>query len=146
MDVHTLHLEARVTEVLAWALLRTVDDLEARAIIADHHDPHIGPESAVEYRSDIVRLRTVLDQLHHVSRDPDPEQAAVTWIDGTTYTIVDRHPIRMIADTDPTTPNVPTTSLYSTVTSSTPPSRSQTCTGVPPRRRGPRHRTGGGRC
>lgn len=100
MDPHVLYLEPTVAEVVAYALQRTIDDLEARAIVAAHHDPALGPASAAGYRVDIRRLTGVLDQLAAQPRDPDPHQAAIGWIDGT-YTIVDGHPVRMCPQPDP---------------------------------------------
>lgn len=99
MDPYTLHLEWPVADVLAYALLRTVDDLEARAVIAEHHDPDLGAVSATEYRTDIRRLQTILAQIAPGTRDPDPSQAAVRWLDGT-YTVVHGHPVRLTAQPD----------------------------------------------
>ena len=95
MDPYTLVLEWPVVDVLAYALQRTIDDLEARAIVAEHHDPEIGPISACEYRADILRLRQVLDQIAPHTRGADPERAAVNWIDGV-YTVAHGVPVRML--------------------------------------------------
>lgn len=48
--------------VVTFALQRTIDDLEARAIVATDHDPDLGPPSAVEYRTDIARLSHLLGE------------------------------------------------------------------------------------
>ena len=50
MTLRTLHLEESAADVLACALLHAIDDLEARAIIAEHHDPVLGPLSRVPRR------------------------------------------------------------------------------------------------
>lgn len=94
MHQYPLQLEWPTLDVLAYALQRTIDDLAARAIVAEHHDPELGPPSAQEYRADIRRLRGVLDQIAPDTRGPDPEQAAVRWLDGI-YTIADGKPVRM---------------------------------------------------
>lgn len=94
MILHTLHLEQPAADVLACALLQAVDDLEARAIIAEHHDPTLGPASAAEYRTDIQRLRLVLDAIADDHRTPAPERAAVLWIDGT-WTVNNGRPVRL---------------------------------------------------
>ena len=99
VDPYTLVLEWPVVDVLAYALLRTIDDLEARAIVAEHHDPEIGPISAREYRADILRLRQVLDQVAPGTRDADPERAAINWIDGV-YTVADGVPVRMVSQAE----------------------------------------------
>lgn len=95
MDTYTLHLEWPVADVLAYALLRTIDDLEARAIVAEYYDPEIGAASAVEYRDDIRRLQTVLGQIAPEARGPDATQAAVHWLDGT-YTVADGRPVPLM--------------------------------------------------
>jgi hypothetical protein len=46
-----------------FALQRTIDDLEVRAIVATDHDPDLGSPSAVEYRTDIGRLAGLLGPL-----------------------------------------------------------------------------------
>jgi hypothetical protein len=99
MDPYHLHLEWPVADVLAYALLRTIDDLEARAVVAEHHDPDLGPVSATAYRTDIRRLQTVLARIAPGARDPDPRLAAVRWLDGT-YTVVHGRPVRLIAQPD----------------------------------------------
>ncbi len=96
MSDYTITLDWPATDVLAYAIQRTMDDLEARAIVAEHHDPELGPTSARDYRADIARLRSVLGQISPDIRLPDPEQAAVRWIDGT-YTVVDGQPVPMLA-------------------------------------------------
>lgn len=93
MTLHTLHLEESAADVLACALLHAIDDLEARAIIAEHHDPVLGPLSAAEYRTDVQRLRLVLDWLDS-DRTPSPDRAAVLWIDGT-WTVNHDRPVRL---------------------------------------------------
>lgn len=95
MDEYALYLEWPVVDALLYALQRTTDDLEARAIVAEERDER-GPGSAREYRTNIRRLRQVMDQLGADTRGPDPEQAAVRWIDGV-YTIVDGKPVRMLS-------------------------------------------------
>ncbi len=95
MSDHTISLDWPAADLLAYALQRTMDDLEARAIVAEHHDPELGPASAAEYRADIQRLRGVLDQISPGIRPPDPEQAAVRWLDGT-YTIAGGEPVAMV--------------------------------------------------
>lgn len=93
MTLHALHLEQPTAEVLACALLQAIDDLEARAIIAEHHDPALGSASAAEYRTDVQRLRLILGALgdDHI---PTPERAAVLWIDGT-WTVQAGRPVRL---------------------------------------------------
>ena len=99
MNTYTLHLEWPVADVLAYALLRAVDDLEARAVVAEHRDPELGPASAAEYRTAIRRLQTILAQIAPGSRDPDPAQAAVHTLDGT-YTIAHGHVVRLTPQPD----------------------------------------------
>ena len=94
MTLHTLHLEQPNADVLACVLLHAIDDLEARAIIAEHHDPVLGPVSAAEYRTDVQRLRLLLDAFAN-ERPPSPERAAVEWIDGT-WTVHNGHPVRLL--------------------------------------------------
>ncbi len=96
MSDYTITLDWPASDVLAYAIQRTMDDLEARAIVAEHHDPELGPTSARDYRAEIPRLRSVLDQISPDIRPPDPEQAAVRWIHGT-YTVVDGQPVPMLA-------------------------------------------------
>lgn len=96
MSDYTIRLDWPAADLLAYALQRTMDDLEARAIVAEHHDAELGPASAAEYRSDIRRLRGVLDQVSPGVRPPDPEQAAVRWLDGT-YTVADGEPVAMVS-------------------------------------------------
>ena len=99
MNTYTLDLEWPVVDVLAWALLRTVDDLEARAVIAEHLDSELGPVSASEFRTAIRRLQTILAQIAPGSRDPDPGQAVVHGLDGT-YTIAHGHVTRLTPQPD----------------------------------------------
>jgi hypothetical protein len=93
-----LDIDHDALPAVAFALQRTIDDLEARAIVAADRDPDLGPSSAVEYRADIERLAGLLSQLGHPAARPDPERAAVVWIDGT-YTIDSGRPIRLVATT-----------------------------------------------
>jgi len=93
MTLHTLHLEEPNADVLACVLLHAIDDLEARAIIAEHHDPVLGPVSAAEYRTDAQRLRLLLDAIAN-DRPPSPERIAVEWIDGT-WTVHNGRPVRL---------------------------------------------------
>jgi hypothetical protein len=93
-----LDIDPEALPAVAFALQRTIDDLEARAIVAADRDPDLGPSSAVEYRADIERLAGLLGQLGHPAARPDPERAAVVWIDGT-YTIDSGRPIRLVATT-----------------------------------------------
>jgi hypothetical protein len=83
---------------VTFALQRTIDDLEARAIVASDCDVDLGPSSAAEYRADIDRLAGLLGQLGHPAARPDPERAAVVWFDGT-YTIDAGRPVRLVAAT-----------------------------------------------
>jgi hypothetical protein len=91
-----LDLDPDALPAVVFALQRTIDDLEARAIVATDRDPDRGPSSAVEYRADIGRLAGLLGQLGHPAARPDPERAAVVWFDGT-YTVDDGRPVRLIA-------------------------------------------------
>jgi hypothetical protein len=91
-----LELDPDALPAVTFALQRTIDDLEARAIVAADRDPDLGPSSAVEYRTDIGRLAGLLDQLGHTAARPDPERAAVVWHDGT-YTIDSGRPTRLVA-------------------------------------------------
>lgn len=93
-QLHTLHLEQPAADALTCALLQAIDDLEARAIIAEHHDPILGPISAAEYRTDVQRLRIVLGAIAPGSRAPSPDRTAVHWIDGT-WTVSNGHPVRL---------------------------------------------------
>lgn len=94
MTLTTLQLEQPAVDVLACALLQAVDDLEARAIIAEQHDPELGAVSAAEYRTDAHRLRLALDALAPGSRAPSPDRTAVLWIDGT-WTVSNGDPVRL---------------------------------------------------
>ncbi len=96
MSDYTIRLDWPAVDMLAYAIQITMDDLDVRAIIAEHHDLRIGAVSAGEYRSDIRRLRRILDKISPGIRPPDPEQAAVRWIDGT-YTISRGKPVPMVA-------------------------------------------------
>jgi hypothetical protein len=91
-----LEIPPEALPAVTFALQRTIDDLEARAIVATDHDPDLGPPSAVEYRTDIARLAELLGQLGHAPARPDPERAAVVWVDGV-YTIEQGQPRRMTA-------------------------------------------------
>jgi hypothetical protein len=93
-----LDLDPDSLPAVTFALQRTIDDLEARAIVAADRDPDLGPSSAVEYRTDIGRLAGLLGQLGHPAVRPDPERAAVVWFDGT-YTIDGGRPVRLVATT-----------------------------------------------
>ena len=91
-----LEIPPEALPVVMFALQRTIDDLEARALIATEHDPDLGPASAAEYRADIGRLAELAGQLGHTPARPDPERAAVVWVDGV-YTIEHGRPRRMTA-------------------------------------------------
>ena len=91
-----LHIEPDAMSAVTFALQRTIDDLEARALVATDRDPHLGPSSAAEYRTDIGHLSGLLGQLGHTAARPDPGRAAVVWFDET-YTIDDDIPVRMTA-------------------------------------------------
>jgi hypothetical protein len=91
-----LDIDPDALPAVAFALQRTIDDLEARAIVAADRDPDLGPSSAVEYRADVERLAGLLGQLGHPAVRPDPERAAVVWFDGT-YTVDSGRPIRLIS-------------------------------------------------
>jgi hypothetical protein len=91
-----LDLDPDSLPAVTFALQRTIDDLEARAIVAADRDPDLGPPSAAEYRADIGRLAGLLGQLGHPAARPDPERAAVVWHDGT-YTIDSGRPTRLVA-------------------------------------------------
>ena len=99
MNTYTLHLEWPVADVLAYALLRAVDDLEARAVVAEHRDSELGPASAADFRAAVRSLQTILAQIAPGSRDPDPAQAAVHTLDGT-YTIAHGHVTRLTPQPD----------------------------------------------
>ena len=94
-----LQVDPDAMSAVTFALQRTIDDLEARALVATRQDPHLGPASAVEYRTDIEHLAGLLGQLGHTAARPDPERAAVVWFDDT-YTIEDGSPVRMTAAAD----------------------------------------------
>ena len=91
-----LHIDSDAMSAVTFALQRTIDDLEARALVATDQDPHLGPSSAAEYRTDIGHLTGLLGQLGHTAARPDPQRAAVVWFDET-YTIDDDIPVRMTA-------------------------------------------------
>jgi hypothetical protein len=93
-----LEVDPDALPAVVFALQRTIDDLEARAIVAADRDPDLGPSSAAEYRTDIGRLAGLLDQLGHTTARPDPERAALVWHDGT-YTIDSGRPLRLVATT-----------------------------------------------
>jgi hypothetical protein len=93
-----LDIDPDTLPAVTFALQRTIDDLEARAIVAADRDPDLGPSSAAEYRADIDRLAGLLSQLGHTAARPDPERAAVVWFDGT-YTIDSGRPVRLISTT-----------------------------------------------
>ena len=89
-----LQVDPDAMSAVVFALQRTIDDLEARALVAARQDPHLGPASAGEYRTDIGHLSGLLGQLGHTAARPDPERAAVAWF-GETYTIEAGTPVRM---------------------------------------------------
>jgi hypothetical protein len=91
-----LEIPPEALPAVTFALQRTIDDLEARALIATEHDTDLGPASAAEYRADIGRLTELSGQLGHAPARPDPERAAVVWVDGV-YTIEHGRPKRMTA-------------------------------------------------
>ena len=91
-----LHIDPDAMSAVTFALQRTIDDLEARALVATDQDPHLGPSSAAEYRTDIGHLSGLLSQLGHTAARPDPGRAAVVWFDET-YTIDEDIPVRMAA-------------------------------------------------
>lgn len=93
-DTCTLRLDGPTAEVLACALLQAIDDLEARALVAEHRDAGLGPASATEYRSDARRLQQLLAVVAPDSRAPRPDRVAVRWIEGT-WTIDDDRPVRL---------------------------------------------------
>lgn len=95
----TLHLDGPSAGLVVHALIRTMDDLAARAILADHTGLDGGAATAAEHRRHVATLRAVLDQLAPDSRGPDPHQVAARWLDGI-YTIVDHTPVKMLAATD----------------------------------------------
>jgi hypothetical protein len=90
-DVH-LQVPAEALPALTFALQRTVDDLEARALVAVDRDVDLGPSSAAEYRDDIGRLAGLLGQLGAAPGRPDPERAAVVWFHGV-YTVDGDRPV-----------------------------------------------------
>ena len=89
-----LQVDPEAMSAVVFALQRTIDDLEARALVATRQDPHLGPCSAGEYRTDIAHLAGLLGQLGHTAAHPDPGRAAVVWF-GETYTIDGGTPVRM---------------------------------------------------
>jgi hypothetical protein len=93
-----LEIDPDALPAVTFALQRTIDDLEARAIVAADRDPDLGPSSAAEYRADIGRLAGLLGQLGHPAARPDPERAALVWHDGT-YTIDSGRPVRLVSTT-----------------------------------------------
>jgi hypothetical protein len=93
-----LELDPDALPAVTFALQRTIDDLEARAIVAADRDVDLGPSSAAEYRADIDRLAGLLGQLGHTAARPDPGRAAVVWFDGT-YTIDEGRPVRLVSTT-----------------------------------------------
>jgi hypothetical protein len=97
----TIHLaiDPDALPAVTFALQRTIDDLEARAIVAADRDVDLGPSSADEYRADSHRLSRLLRQLGHTAARPDPERAAILWSDGT-YTIEDGRPVRLTTTAD----------------------------------------------
>lgn len=93
-----LAIDPEALPAVVFALQRTIDDLEARAIVAIDRDVELGPPSAAEYRADIGRLAGLLGQLGHPGARPDPERAAIVWCDGL-YTVDDRRPVRLTPTT-----------------------------------------------
>ena len=93
-----LDIDPDALPAVTFALQRTIDDLEARAIVAADRDGGLGPSYAAEYRADIDRLAGLLGQLGHTAVQPDPERAAVVWFDGT-YTVDSGRPVRLISTT-----------------------------------------------
>jgi hypothetical protein len=94
-----LAIDPDALPAVTFALQRTIDDLEARAIVVADRDLDLGPSSAAEYRTDIDRLCGLLGQLGHSAARPDPERAAILWSDGT-YTIEDGRPVRLTTTPD----------------------------------------------
>ena len=90
-----LDIDPAALPAVTFALRRTIDDLEARAIVAADRDADLGPSLAAEYRVDIGRLAGLLGQLGHPAVRPDPERAAVVWHDGT-YAIAGGRPVRLL--------------------------------------------------
>jgi hypothetical protein len=114
MADHHLHLDEQVADVVACALLTALDDLEARAVLASHHDPRVGPPSAEEYRADARTLRRVLDELAPGLRAADPERVIVRWVEGD-WAIVDGHPVPLVHSdvaASPRTTDADTTVLH----------------------------------
>ena len=99
MDLVSLELDAPDADVLVHALLQSVDDLEARAVLTESDRTALGRASAREYRADRRRLQGLLGQLSGDRRAPDPHQVAVHWIDGT-YAIHGHRPVRLIPQDD----------------------------------------------
>ncbi len=89
-----LDIDPAALPAVTFALQRTIDDLEARAIVAADRDADLGPSSAAEYRTDIGLLVGLLGQLGHPAARPDPERAAVVWHDGT-FGIDGGRPVRL---------------------------------------------------
>lgn len=94
-----LHVNPETVTALGFALERAIDDLEARARLAERcgDEAQLGEDSAREYRADLQRLTVLLDQLDGFqARDPDPEGDALAWFDGL-YTIRRGEPIPVAA-------------------------------------------------
>lgn len=96
---YTLELEWPAVDLLAWALLRSLDDLAARVVVTQHHGDTVGDAAAERYRDDLRVLRTLLDEFAPISRDADPHQACVFWLDAW-YVIVDARPVSLVTVDD----------------------------------------------
>lgn len=80
-----LRVDPEAVAALGFALQRTIDDLAARALVAERHgdDMQLGEDSANEYQADIGRLMVLLSQLDGFEvREPDPERDPLAWLGG----------------------------------------------------------------
>ncbi len=93
-DSRVLHVQSETAPALTFALKRAVDDLAARAIVAECDDPDLGSLSAHDYRADIPRLTHLLEQLGSPSPGAQPEGEVLRWADRL-YTIAYGQPVRI---------------------------------------------------
>lgn len=93
-DTDVLHVHRETAPALTFAVKRAIDDLAARAIVAEYCDPDLGSLSAIEYRADIPRLTRLLQQLGSAPPRPRPEGGVVRWLDRL-YTIANGRPVRI---------------------------------------------------
>lgn len=95
MRPRTVTVPPEAEPALAFALIQTMDSLEARARIAERGGDSLGRRSAYEYRRDVPQLDAVLRQLGFQPHEPDPEGEALSWF-GRPYAIIDGNPARLV--------------------------------------------------